>query len=370
VSCANLVAGIKIAPPAGFEVSAGNANSFAGKGNSILVGSGGTLSATDVFVRLAADTDVNTYSGNIVCSSAGASDVTVATVASTVTPKNVSVTADVLRKTYGNVDPTEFTYSATYNAPFSGVLTRDPGENVGSHRIRQGSLTAGPNFTISLTEVDFSILKKRLSVIASDRTKTFGQTLTLGAGQTGFTTSEMVGTDKIDTVTITASGGTEANDPAGTYHLTPSAPVGQNFAAGNYDIYYTLGTLTVNQGSATGPTFGSWAGQGVELTPELLMKYAIGGAANSSVTGELPVVGMDGSNLTLTAIVRKDSTLAIVGQAVANLEDYGTPASVTSLTGTSEGVSQIGVPTDCERKIFKSTLTGSKSFLRLSLQKQ
>ena len=366
----NLVAGIRVAPPAGFEVSAGNANSFAGKGTSILVGSGGTLAETTIYVRLAIDTDVNTYSGNIVCSSDGASDVTVATAASTVAPKNVSVSADILRKTYGNVDPSEFTYSASFSAPFSGALTRDPGENVGSYRIRLGSLTAGSNYVISFNEVDFAILKKRLSVIANDRTKAFGQTLTLGAGQTGFTTSEMVGTDKIDTVTITASGGTEANDPAGTYDLTPSAPVGQNFATRNYDIYYTLGTLTVNQGSAASPTFESWAGQGVELTPELLMKYAIGGAASPSATGEPPVVGMDGSNLTLTAILRKDSTLTIVGQGVANLVDYGTPASITSLTGTSEGVSQIGVPPDCERRIFKSTLMGSKSFLRISVQKQ
>jgi hypothetical protein len=369
VSGANLVSGIRVAPPAGFEVSAGNANSFAGKGTSILVGSGGTLAETTIYVRLAVDTDVNTYSGNIVCSSDGASDVTVATAASTVAPKNVSVSADVLRKTYGNVDPSEFTYSASFSAPFSGALTRDPGENVGSYRIRLGSLTAGSNYVISFNEVDFAILKKRLSVIANDRTKAFGQTLTLGAGQNGFTTSEMVGTDKIDTVTITASGGTEANDPAGTYDLTPSAPVGQNFATGNYDIYYTLGTLTVNQGSAASPTFESWAGQGVQLTPELLMKYAIGGAASPSDTGELPVAGKDGGYLTLTAVVRKDSTLTIVGQAVANLEDYGTPASVASLTGTSEGVSQIGVPTDCERRIFKSTLTGNRSFLRISVQK-
>jgi len=369
ISGANLVAGIRVAPPVGFEVSAGNANSFAGKGASVLVGSEGTLAETTIYVRLAADTDVNTYSGNIVCSSDGASDVTVATAASTVTPKIVSVSADVLRKTYGNVDPSEFTYSASYNAPFSGALTRDPGEDVGSYRIRQGSLTAGTNFSISLTEVDFSILKKRLSITADNRTKEFGQTLTLGAGQTGFITSEMVGTDKIDTVTISASGGTAANDPAGTYVLTPSAPVGQKFATGNYDIYYTPGTLTVNQGSATGPTFGSWAGQGVELTPELLMKYAIGGAANSSATGELPVVGMDGSNLTLTAVVRKDSTLTVEGQAVANLGDYGTE-SVIPVLGTSDGVNQERVPTDCERRIFRSTLTGSKSFLRLSVQKQ
>ena len=106
------------------------------------------------------------------------------------------------------------------------------------------------------------------------------------------------------------------------------------------------------------------------MTPELLMKYAIGGAASPSAKGEPPVVGMDGSNLTLTAIVRKDSTLKVEGQAVANLEDYGTPASVTSITGTSQGVIQGDLPSDCERRIFKSPLTGSKSFLRLSVQKQ
>ena len=106
------------------------------------------------------------------------------------------------------------------------------------------------------------------------------------------------------------------------------------------------------------------------MTPEFLMKYAIGGAASPSAQGEPPVVGKDGSNLTLTAVVRKDSTLTIVGQGVANLADYGTPASVISLTGTSEGVSQIGVPIDCERRIFKSTLAGNRSFLRISVQKQ
>jgi hypothetical protein len=270
VSGANLVSGITVLPPAGFEVSANNANSFAGKGNSIIAGSSGTVANTTVFVRLAADTDVGTYSGNIVCSSAGAGDVTLGTVASTVTPKNILVSADVLRKTYGNVDP-ELTYSASYNAPFSGALIRDTGENVGSYRIRQGSLTAGPNFAISFTEVDFSILKKRLSVTADNRTKAIGQTFALGAGQTAFTTSEMGGTDKIDTVTISATGGTEANDLAGTYVLTPSAPVGQNFAIGNYDIYYTPGTLTVLEGSAA-VTLTDWAIQngliGADAAPD------------------------------------------------------------------------------------------------------
>jgi hypothetical protein len=366
VSCANLVAGIRVAPPVGFEVSAGNANNFAGKGTSILVGSGGTLSETDVFVRLAADADVNTYSDNIVCSSAGASDVTVATVASTVSARPVTVTANLLRKTYGSEDP-DLTYNASEPATFSGSLARAAGESVGVYAITQGDLSAGPNYTISFTGNNFEIMRKSLNITASDMTKTFGQTLVLGAEQTNFTSSGLVNGETVGSVTFTASGGTQADDAVGVYTLSPSQATGGTFSLNNYTTIYNSGTLTVR---AAESTFAGWAGEGVVMTPELLMKYAIGGAANNLATGELPVVGMDGSNLTLTAIVRKDSTLTIVGQAVTNLEDYGTPASVNSLTGTSEGVSQIGVPTDCERRIFRSTLTGSKSFLRLSVQKQ
>jgi hypothetical protein len=365
VSCANLVAGIRVAPPVGFEVSAGNANNFAGKGTSILVGSGGTLSETDVFVRLAADADVNTYSDNIVCSSAGASDVTVATVASTVSARPVTVTANLLRKTYGSEDP-DLTYNASEPATFSGSLARAAGESVGVYAITQGDLSAGPNYTISFTGNNFEIMRKSLNITASDMTKTFGQTLVLGAEQTNFTSSGLVNGETVGSVTLTASGGTQADDAVGVYTLSPSQATGGTFSLNNYTTIYNSGTLTVR---AAESTFPGWAGEGVSMTPELLMKYAIGGAANSLATGELPVVGIDGSNLTLTAIVRKDSTLKVEGQAVANLADYGTQ-SVIPVLGTSDGVNQDRVPTDCERRIFRSTLTGSKSFLRLSVQKQ
>jgi hypothetical protein len=314
---------------------------------------------------LAADADVNTYSGNIVCSSAGASDVTVATMASTVSARPVTVTANLLRKTYGSEDP-DLTYNASEPATFSGSLARAAGESVGVYAITQGDLSAGPNYTISFTGNNFEIMRKSLNITASDMTKTFGQTLVLGAEQTNFTSSGLVNGETVGSVTLTASGGTQADDAVGVYTLSPSQATGGTFSLNNYTTIYNSGTLTVR---AAESTFAGWAGEGVLMTTELLMKYAIGGAANSSAAGETPVVSMDGSNLTLTAIVRKDSSLTIEGQAVTNLEAYGTQ-SWTPITGTSVGVSQDGVPTDCERKIFKSTLTGSKSFLRLSVQKQ
>jgi len=295
VSGSNLTEGILINPPSGYEISqtAGGGSGYAATQT---VGAAGTVNATTIYVRLKAAASVGTYSGSITCNSAESAGATVATVAS-------------------------------------------------------------------------SVAKKQITITANNQTKPFGTVLTLGPGQKEFIADGLVTGETIDTVTLVASGGTEAQDPVGLYTLTPSDSVGgasSLFRPENYQCTFVGGKLNV----VAGGTFASWAGEGVAMTPELLMKYAIGGAANSSVTGELPVVGRDGSNLTLTAVVRKDSTLTIVGQAVANLEDYGTPASVTSLTGTSEGVSQDGVPTDCERRIFRSTLTGSKSFLRLSVQKQ
>jgi len=244
VSGANLAAGITVAPPAGFEVSAGNTNAFGGQGNSILVGSGGTVSNTTVFVRLAATADVGTYSGNIVCSSVGATDATVATVASTVSAKPISVSADFLRKTYGAEDP-ELTYSASESAPFGGGLTRTAGENAGVYAITQGDLTAGANYAITFTGNNFEITRKSLNITANDLTKPFGQTLVLGAGQTNFTSSGLVNGETIGSVTLTASGGTEANDPAGNYTLTPSEATGGSFSLGNYSIIYNAAVLTV-----------------------------------------------------------------------------------------------------------------------------
>jgi hypothetical protein len=136
---------------------------------------------------------------------------------------------------------------------------RDSGENVGSYRIRQGTLSAGSNYAIAFTENNFEISRKSLFITANDVTKQLGQTLSFGAGQTGFGASGLVNGETVGSVTITASGGTAAEDPAGTYTLTPSAATGGTFIPSNYGIIYNTGTLTVT-GSST-PTFDDWASQ-------------------------------------------------------------------------------------------------------------
>jgi len=81
ISAIGLTAGVLVTPPSGFEVSTDN-STFS---STVTVGSTGTLSNTTVYVRLAAADAINTYSGNIVLSSAGATNVNVATASSTVT---------------------------------------------------------------------------------------------------------------------------------------------------------------------------------------------------------------------------------------------------------------------------------------------
>ena len=87
VSGGSLTADITITAPAGFEVSTDPANSFANV--MTLTRSGGAVSSTTVYVRLAATDGEGTYSGNIaLITSTGATQINVATAASAVINTN------------------------------------------------------------------------------------------------------------------------------------------------------------------------------------------------------------------------------------------------------------------------------------------
>src|SRR5439155_13185629 len=65
----------------------------------------------------------------------------------------VTVTADAKTKVYGTNDPS-LTYHITSgslvgNDTFSGSLTRDPGDTVGTYNITQGSLALSSNYTLA-----------------------------------------------------------------------------------------------------------------------------------------------------------------------------------------------------------------------------
>jgi len=110
------------------------------------------------------------------------------------------------------------------------------------------------------------------------------------------------------------------------------------------------------------------AGSGLTtMTQELLLKYAVGGALSPTGASESTVTVLDGSKLSLTAVVRtNDPSLIIVGEAGVDLSVWNTNGvSKTSSTN------QVSVPDGCERRIYSVDRTNSPSrqFLRLRVNR-
>jgi len=112
----------------------------------------------------------------------------------------------------------------------------------------------------------------------------------------------------------------------------------------------------------TGTGFANWSGGG-SANSELVGKYAIGGASDSSAIGEKPVATLDNNTLSLSAIVRtNDAKLKVVSEAGGSLTNWSTNGiSVTASTNTN------GVPIGHQRRVFSVDRANAptKQFLRL-----
>ena len=179
----------------------------------------------------------------------------------------------------------------------------------------------------------------------------------------------------------TLSGGTASVD--GTFAWTDSSitpavgasPQGVTFTptdTTNYNTATTTASVTV---ISAGPTFESvYPGVNpADVAPNgltYLMNYAFGGSSSNAPT--LPTQDVnDPTKLVLVAVVRtNDTNVSVVGEAAVSLADYSNPTYITSVPGSTSNVSQVGVPTGCQRQKF-SVDQGSadKKFLRLKATK-
>jgi hypothetical protein len=114
-----------------------------------------------------------------------------------------------------------------------------------------------------------------------------------------------------------------------------------------------------------GVSFSSWSGNQT-LTSELLGKYAIGGATGPSAASVAPVVNSGGGVLTLSALVRTNSSsssFAVLGEYSTNLISW------SPLTNNPSGVPSAdtnGVPEGFQRRIFTLPIGPEpKKFLHL-----
>jgi len=175
-------------------------------------------------------------------------------------PASLTIQAGDDDKVYGSADPV-LTYSATGFVGdddenlLEGALSREPGEDVDTYAIMQGTLDAGENYAITYTAADFTITPKSLTVTAdAGQSKVYGSAdpvLTYAA--TGFERDD-------DEDILAGALSREAGEDVDGY----SIDIGTLVAGDNYTITYTGAdftitpkTLTVIAGAGQSKVYGS-----------------------------------------------------------------------------------------------------------------
>jgi pectin methylesterase-like acyl-CoA thioesterase len=231
---------------------------------------------------------VNAGNYKVVASFAGNTDYKAAIDSSTIiiNPASLTVNADTVTKTYGNADPV-LTYSLTSGSlvtgdNFSGDLSREAGESVGTYLILQNTLSAGANYTITYNTGSLFITPRTLKITASDRNRECGDSISLG--NSAFTSDGLVPGDSIDSVRFSSDG---ISAGVGNYAIVPSNASGS--ALLNYDIQYINGTLVVRDTKAPLPDAATLP----DITGECSATISIIPTATDGCTGSINATTTD-----------------------------------------------------------------------------
>lgn len=298
ISGANLIASVTITPPAGYEVSS-NGSTYTS--SVTLSQSGGSIPSQPVtiYVRLAASTSAGSYSGNVACTTSGA------------TTRNVAATGTVSAgtPTVGSTTTTLSGFSTATGTPSTSQSFTVTGSNLTANAI----VTAPASFEISLNNSTFT---SSVSITPS------GGTITSTTVYIRITSSASVGSPSGNT-TIASTGATTQNIATSGTVTTSSAidsVVAQVFVAASTVTAVTGWTQIVgnpNTGVVTVTDFtnyqpviirsvaGQWPGIGSGGTTS-----AFNGIGNGSAT---TFPGGVCSNLWLTAPNGPGGTVPFVG---------------------------------------------------------
>lgn len=158
----------------------------------------------------------------------------------TITKASLTINATAKTKIYGDADPA-LTYTSSGligTDAISGALARTAGENVGSYTIRQGTLDAGANYSVSYQQANLSITPKTLNIVAQTKSKIYGD----ADPALTYTSTGLVGTDAITGSLARATG-----ENVGNYAINQG-----NLSAGaNYSISYVPANLTITAKTLT-----------------------------------------------------------------------------------------------------------------------
>ncbi|MGB7815932.1 MAG: MBG domain-containing protein, partial [Methylotenera sp.] len=189
-----------------------------------------------------------------------------------VNPAALVVTANAGQtKIYGNADPT-LTYTSSgllFGDTISGSQTRNPGENVGSYAINQGTLNAGSNYVLSYVSDNLSITPRNLTITASP-----GQNKIAGTADPLPFTFIMGGLGLVGGDTLSGALSRIAGETAGNYAIIQgSLDAGSNYVinyiGSNFAILAALASNNGGSGSGGGSGNPRNAAGLVDLNPML-----------------------------------------------------------------------------------------------------
>ncbi|SMB81731.1 filamentous haemagglutinin outer membrane protein, partial [Hymenobacter roseosalivarius DSM 11622] len=240
----------------------------------------------------------------------------------------ITVTADAQSKTYGGTEPS-LTYKVTSGSlvtgdSFSGALTREPGNSVGTYAITQGTFSAGTNYELTYAGANLVITAKALTASFTADNKVYdGNTsatilthslsgvlsadadkVSLTGGTATFATAS-VATGK----TVTLTGAVLGGDARGNYSLntTPAVTTTADITAkaltvagvtADNKVYdgKTAATLTTTGATLSGVVTGETVTLTSTTAPATFATAAVANGKAVNVTG----LGVSSSNYTLT----------------------------------------------------------------------
>ena len=244
----------------------------------------------------------------------------------------------------------------------SGTNGFAPGGGGAGSRNSSGTITAGASGGSGQIILTVQSIAKASQVITfglDSATATVGDLpKTLIATSTSSLLPVTLTSSDPNVATIT-SGNTLNIVRVGTVTLTATQEGNENYEA----AMPVSVSLTVSPGG-----FSSWNGGSATMTSALLLKYALGGASSSTGVSEATTSSLGASTFTMTAVVRTDdsSKLSIIPKATTSLSDtWDYPVTTT---GEIDGVSQAGVGTGCERKVFTvNRASNTKIFMKIEV---
>ncbi len=266
-----------------------------------------------------------------------------------ITQKSITVTADPNQtKYYGEANPAyTYTYTGTLASGdnFSGALTRESGETVGTYNILQGSLWISPNYIIIYNGDMFEILQGEISVTADA-----GQTKIYGNADPAQYTYEYTGTLAVGD-SFAGNLTRVSGEDVGNYEIQQ----GSLSLSNNYNITYYPNNFEITQKPITVTADANQSKIYGEADPTEFT-YTVSGSliGSDNFTGELTREA--GENAGLYAILQGDLSVNNNYDIIYNSDDFEiTPKSI-SITADANQSKIYGEADPAE---FTYTVSGS-----------